>query len=73
MRGIKKFKDELDLTDGGLDIGLILLSAFTPNGVERTHAEIAFVCGCNRQDIWHIEQRALKKIKAELERRGVRL
>lgn len=71
MRGIKKFSDEEEMTDGGLDAGLTLLLSATPRGVERTHAEIAFVCGCNHQDIWHIEARAKKKIKAELNRRGI--
>lgn len=72
-RGYKKFSDETEMVDGGLDAGLTLLSLATPEGVERTHAEIAFVCGCNHQDIWHIERRAKAKIKAELERRGLRL
>jgi hypothetical protein len=71
MRGVKKFTDDEQMTDGSLDAGLTLLLAATPPGVERTHAEIAFVCGCNHQDIWHIENRAKRKIKAELERRGV--
>ena len=71
MRGIKKFSDNEDMTDGGLDAGLTLLLAATPRGIERTSAEIAFVCGCNHQDIWHIENRAKKKIKAEFERRGL--
>ncbi len=70
MRGVKKFKNE-DLTDGGLDVGLTVLSAVTPHGVERTLEEIAFVCGCNKQDIWHIERRAKQKLKAEFERRGL--
>lgn len=69
MRGFKKFKDELSLEDGGLDAGLTVLSAITPRGVERTLADIAYVCGCNPQDIYHIEKRALKKIKAEFEKR----
>lgn len=71
MRGIKKFTDEASFEDGGLDIGLILLAAASPRGVERTHAEIAFVCGVNRQAIWHIERRAKQKLKAEFARRGI--
>lgn len=71
MRGVKKFSDEIILEDGGLDAGLIILSAVTPPGMIRTSEEIAFVCGCNRQDIWHIENRALRKIKAEFEKRGI--
>lgn len=72
MRGIKKFSDEISLEDGGLDAGLMVLSAITPEGVERTLEEIAFVCGCYKQDIWHIEARAKRKIKAEFEKRGIR-
>ena len=71
MRGIKKFPDEIILEDGNLDAGLLLLSAAAPSGVTRTHEEIAFVCGCYKQDIWHIENRAKKKLKAEFEKRGL--
>lgn len=71
MRGAKKFSDEISLIDGGLDAGLTLLAAATPTGVEMSLDEIAFVCGCSRQDIWHIEHRARRKLKAEFERRGI--
>lgn len=71
MRGVKKFSDEMDLADGGLDAGLLVLSAVTPPGVELSLQEIAEVCGCNKQDIYHIERRAIRKIKAEFERRGI--
>ena len=71
MRGTKKFGDECDYTDGGLDAGLLVLSVVTPPGVELGLREIADVCGCDQQDIWHIERRAMKKIKAEFERRGI--
>lgn len=71
MRGIKKFSDETDLTDGGLDAGLLVLSHVAPPGVEFSLREIAEVCGCSWQDIWHIERRAMRKIKAEYERRGL--
>lgn len=56
-----------------MDAGLFLLESITPRETTRTHAEIAFVCGCNPQDIWHIENRAKKKIKAEFEKRGINL
>lgn len=71
MRGIKKHSDEISLEDGGLDAGLMILFALTPPGQERSLAEIAYVCGCNKQDIWHIENRAKRKIKIELEKRGI--
>ncbi len=71
MRGIKKFSDKIDLADGGLDAGLPVLSAVTLPGVELSLEEIAFVCGCSKQDIRHIENRAKRKIKTEFERRGI--
>lgn len=71
MRGVKKFEEETSLVDGGLDAGLIVLAAVAERGVELSLDEIAFVCGCNRQDIWHIERRAKRKLKAEFERRGI--
>ncbi len=70
-RGVKNVSDEITLIDGGLDAGLTLLAAITPPGVELSLAEIAFVCGCNKQDIWYIENRARRKLKAEFERRGI--
>ncbi len=71
MRGVKKFKDEEDLTDGGLDAGLTVLAAVMPRDVVLSLDEIAFVCGCSRQDIWGIERRAKQKLKAEFERLGL--
>lgn len=71
MRGVKKFSDEIIFEDGGLDVGLTMLAAYMPPGIELTCEEIAFVCGCNKQDIWHIENRAKRKLKAEFERRGI--
>lgn len=67
----KKFSDEIDLTDGGIDAGLLVLSAVTPPGVELTQEEIAAVCGCSRGYIWWLEKRAKQKIKREFERRGI--
>lgn len=59
------------LFDGGLDAGLIMLSALTDEGETRTLEEIAFVCGVKWQAIHAIEQRAIKKIRAEMERRKI--
>jgi hypothetical protein len=70
MRGYKKIQDEITFEDGGLDAGLLVLSAINP-GVELTLEEIAFVCGVNKQDIWHIENRAKRKLRAEFEKRGI--
>lgn len=55
-----------ELQDGGIDVGLTLLLAVTPRGVTRTHGEIAYVCGCTRNAIWIIEQRALRKLRHPL-------
>lgn len=60
---------ENNFQDGTVDAGLFLLAIATPYGIERTQSEIAFVCGCSLQNIQGIEYRALKKIKAEFERR----
>lgn len=69
MRGVKKFDDNINLEDGGLDAGLLLLSI--SNLGELSLRDIAFVCGCNPQDIWHIENRAKKKLKTEFEKKGI--
>lgn len=69
---MSKHDSQIDLKrieDGSVDAGLLLLELATPRGVERTQDEIAFVCGCSKQNIQGIEYRALKKIKAEFERR----
>jgi DNA-directed RNA polymerase sigma subunit (sigma70/sigma32) len=63
---MKKRKQPTELQDGSIDAGLHLLAALTPRGVERTQAEIAFVCGCSMQNIQQIERRALRKIRAAL-------
>lgn len=55
-----------------IDERLRRLLAETPRGVELTHKEIAEVCGCSWQLIWLVEQRALKKLRRELARPGVR-
>lgn len=61
----------LKLVDGSRDAGLVILSALTERGETRTLEDIAFVCGCTKQNIQNIEKNALRKIKAELIRRGV--
>lgn len=62
---------QTEIKDGSVEAGLLLLLQATPRGIERTQAEIAFVCGCSLQNIQAIEHRALKKIKAEFERRRI--
>ena len=60
-----------DLSDGSIDAGLFLLDLATERGNERTQGEIAYVCGCTLQNIQYYERSALKKIKAEFERRNI--
>ena len=57
--------------DGTIDAGLFLLELATPPGVERSQKEIAEVCGCSMQNIQRIEYIALRKLRAELEKRGI--
>lgn len=57
--------------DGSFDAGLLVLSLVTPRGTERSQTEIAEVCGVTQQAIQYIESRAIRKIRAELIRRGV--
>jgi transcriptional regulator len=59
------------LRDGSVDAGLAMLALVTPRGVTRSQEEIAAACGCSVQNIQHIERRALKKIRAAFERRGL--
>jgi hypothetical protein len=54
--------------DGSVDAGLLMLLALTPRGMTRTHEEIAFVCGCSKGYIWHVEKRARLKMRKEFER-----
>jgi hypothetical protein len=62
MRGIKNpFDDE----------GLDRLYRSTPRGLIRTHREIADAAGAKFQTIFYIEQQALKKIRAEFDRRRI--
>lgn len=55
-----------------IDERLRRLLAETPRGVELSHREIAAACGCSWQLIWLVEQRAMKKLRQELVRPGVR-
>jgi DNA-directed RNA polymerase sigma subunit (sigma70/sigma32) len=62
-----------NLRDGSIEAGLHLLSLYMPHGLVLTQEEIAFVCGCSMQNIQQIERRAMQKLKAEFERRGLSL
>jgi hypothetical protein len=62
MRGYKNpFNDE----------GLDRLYRETHRGTIRTQREIADAAEAQHQTIFYIEQQALKKIRLELERRGI--
>lgn len=72
MNSSKRIKERLKQhRGGGIDAGLARLSQTARRGVPLSHREIAAACGCSWQLIWLIEQKALKKIKEELERRGL--
>lgn len=60
-----------EIEDGGIDAGLLTLEAIFPEGAELSLREIAAVCGCRMQNIWYIEQRALKKLRQAFEERGI--
>lgn len=62
---------ETEIRDGSVDAGLLVLSLVSPRGVEWTQQEIAFVCGCSAQNIQDIEYRAMRKIRHELQQRGL--
>lgn len=59
--------------DGSIDAGLLLLALTTPRGIQYTQGEIAEVCGCSKSLIFHIEQRALAKLRDEIRRRKFEL
>ncbi len=59
----KRFNDE----------GLDDLYRATPRDEVRTIGEIAKAAGVERMTIWIMERRALAKIRAEMQRRGVEL
>lgn len=61
---------EIKPIDGSIDAGLHVLSLVTPRGVELTHEEIAYVCGCSRGLIWSYEKRAMQKIRRILKNRS---
>ncbi len=60
-----------DYTDGGIDAGLLILSVTMPPVGGWTQADIAYVCGCSQGYIYYLKRIAKKKLKAELERRGI--
>jgi hypothetical protein len=60
-----------ELEDGGIDAGLFLLSLITPRGMVLTQAEIAYVCGCSKANIYLLEKAAKEKLRQSLERRGI--
>ena len=55
-----------------IDLGLALLSLARRPGVQFTNDEIAAWAGCTEMNIRRIERRALRKVRAALERKGVR-
>lgn len=56
--------------DGSIDAGLILLEIHFKD-TPLTQADIAEVCGTTVQNIQGYEYRALRKIREELNRRGI--
>lgn len=63
--------EESQLVDGSVDAGLYMLEKLAPQNRVYTQQELAEVCGCSHNHIGHIEQRAIKKLKLELERRNI--
>ena len=59
------------MSDGGVDAGPHGRHQHVQPGVTFSAREIAFVCGCSRQLIYQIEWRALRRLRAAYERRGV--
>ncbi len=49
-----------------VDLGIAIAHAKTAGLRRLTHKEIAAFCDCTWQGIWHIEQKALKKIQNTL-------
>ena len=54
--------------NNAIDIALARLLEETPRGKELTQEEIADACGCSRQYIYALEQRAMKKLRRCLKR-----
>ena len=46
-----------------IDIGLAISATHSIPGVPRSAADIAAYCGCSRQRIQQIEERALRKLR----------
>lgn len=51
-----------------IDLGLAVLEVLTPPGIALNLREIADVCGCTWQNIYQIEQKALRKLRLHLQR-----
>jgi DNA-directed RNA polymerase sigma subunit (sigma70/sigma32) len=49
-----------------IDLGLAISRALMHPGQTRTLSELAAFCGCTRQNIHFIEQRALRKMRDRL-------
>lgn len=49
-----------------IDLGLAVLGAIVPPGVELTLEEIGVVCGCSKESVRLIQNRALKRIRKRL-------
>jgi DNA-directed RNA polymerase sigma subunit (sigma70/sigma32) len=49
-----------------IDLGLAILAATSKPGTEHTCEEIAAYCGCTAQNVHHIEQKALAKLRLRL-------
>ncbi len=58
--------------DGSIDAGLLLLSMVKPpEGKVWSLYDIATACGTNHERIRWIEKQALKKMRIEMEKRGI--
>jgi sigma-70-like protein len=56
------------LTQGAdIDLGLAVSALSLTPGERRTTEELALFCGCTRQNISRIEQRALRKLRVKLQ------
>lgn len=53
--------------DGNVDAGLLLLSAARRRGQTFSHAQIGKVCGCSRSNIQWIENKAIAKLRLQIE------
>jgi DNA-directed RNA polymerase sigma subunit (sigma70/sigma32) len=60
-----------EMADGGIDAGLTMLALSAEDGRTYSQEEIAEVCGCSRQLIYYLEQRALRKLRRGFKSRGI--